>query len=187
MEYEEEPDYDRLRDYFIEVLEKQNEVFDYIYVWSTEEEKKMRRKEYLEEKQHIKKRKNTSKTNSVSHLATKLDSNSNEKEKEKTKRKERRQTTHNMKHLDEEEKNNINRNSPQKKINYKFPTKENSFEGIKGIQDNNQEILNSPINETGRKTNRTRTHNVKRKSSRIEDELKKENEEVCCTEACIII
>ena len=187
MEYEEEPDYDRLRDYFIEVSEKQNEVFDYIYVWSTEEEKKMRRKEYLEEKHHIKKRKNTSKTNSVSHLATKLDSNSNEKEKEKTKRKERRQTTHNMKHLDEEEKNNINRNSPQKKINYKFPTKENSFEGIKGIQDNNQEILNSPINETGRKTNRTRTHNVKRKSSRIEDELKKENEEVCCTEACIII
>ena len=82
----------------------------------------------------------------------------------------------------------MNRNSPQKKINYKFPTKENSFEGIKGIQDNNQQILNSPINETGRKTNRTRTHNVKRKNSRIEnDELKKENEEVCCTEACIII
>ena len=197
MEYEEEPDYDKLRDYFIEVLEKQNDVFDYIYVWSTEEEKRMRKKEYLEEKHHIKKRKNTSKTNSVSHLATKLESTSNvlnnanndekEKEKEKMKRKERRQTTHNIKHLDEEE-NNMNRNSPQKKINYKFPTKENSFEGIKGIQDNNQQILNSPINETGRITNRTRTHNVKRKNSRIEnDELKKENEEVCCTEACIII
>jgi serine/threonine protein kinase len=197
MEYEEEPDYDKLRDYFIEVLEKQNDVFDYIYVWSTEEEKRMRKKEYLEEKHHIKKRKNTSKTNSVSHLATKLESTSNvlnnanndekEKEKEKMKRKERRQTTHNIKHLDEEE-NNMNRNSPQKKINYKFPTKENSFEGIKGIQDNNQQILNSPINETGRIINRTRTHNVKRKNSRIEnDELKKENEEVCCTEACIII
>ena len=197
MEYEEEPDYDKLRDYFIEVLEKQNDVFDYIYVWSTEEEKRMRKKEYLEEKHHIKKRKNTSKTNSVSHLATKLESTSNvlnnannaekDKEKEKMKRIESRQTTHNIKHLDVEE-NNMNRNSPQKKINYKFPTKENSFEGIKGIQDNNQQILNSPINETRRKTNRTRTHNVKRKNSRIEnDELKKENEEVCCTEACIII
>lgn len=197
MEYEEEPDYDKLRDYFIEVLEKQNDVFDYIYVWSTEEEKRMRKKEYLEEKHHIKKRKNTSKTNSVSHLATKLESTSNvlnnanneekENEKEKMKRKERRQTTHNIKHLDEEE-NNMNRNSPQKKINYKFPTKENSFEGIKGIQDNNQQILNSPINETGRKTNRTRTHNVKRGGGGVEnDELKKENEEVCCTEACIII
>ena len=196
MEYEEEPDYDKLRDYFLDVLEKQNEVFDYIYVWSTEEEKKMRKKEYLEEKHHIKKRKNTSKTNSVSHLATKLESTSNvhnnannekNNEKEKIKRKERRQTTHNMKYLEEEE-NNINRNSPEKKINYKFPTKENSFEGIKGIDVNNQQILNSPINESGRKNNRTRTHNVKRKNSRIEnDELKKENEEVCCTEACIII
>ena len=159
MEYEEEPDCDKLRDYFIEVLEKKNDVFDYIYVWSTEEEKRMRKKEYLEEKHHIKKRKNTSKTNSVSHLTTKLESTSNvlnnanndEKEKEKMKRKERRQTTYYIKRLDEEE-NNMNRNSPQKKINYKFPTKENSFEGIKGIQDNNQQILNSPINETGRKT-----------------------------------
>ena len=132
MEYEEEPDYDKLRDYFIEVLEKQNDVFDYIYVWSTEEEKRMRKKEYLEEKHHIKKRKNTSKTNSVSHLATKLESTSNvlnnanndekEKEKEKMKRKERRQTTHNIKHLDEEE-NNMNRNSPQKKLIINFRLK----------------------------------------------------------------
>ena len=42
--------------------------------------------------------------------------------------------------------------------------------------------------ETGRKNNRARTHNIKRKNSRAENanELKRENEEICCTEACII-
>ena len=39
MEYEEEPDYDRLRGYFIDVMEKENEIWDYIYIWSTNEEK----------------------------------------------------------------------------------------------------------------------------------------------------
>ena len=191
MEYEEEPDYDKLRDYFLDVLDKKNELFDYIYDWSTEEEKRMRKKEYLEEKHHIRKRRNTSKTNSV--LATKLESNSilnnnlNNDDKEKIKRKERRQTTHNVinKYLEEEEKNNDRNND--KKINYKFPTKENSLEGGKGITGNkNQQGFNSP--ESGRRNNRTRTHTVKKKNSRYEnDELKKETEEVCCTEACIII
>ena len=119
MEYEEEPDYDKLREYFLDVLDKQHEVFDYIYDWSTEEEKRMRKKEYLEEKHHIRKRKNTSKTNSV--LATKLESNSilnnnlSNDDKEKIKRKERRQTTHNVinKYMEEEEKNN-DRNNDKK-------------------------------------------------------------------------
>ena len=33
MEYEEEPEYDRLRNYFTSVLDKKKEVFDYIYIW----------------------------------------------------------------------------------------------------------------------------------------------------------
>ncbi len=39
MQYEEQPLYDKLRVYFINILEKQNQDFDYIYDWSTEEEK----------------------------------------------------------------------------------------------------------------------------------------------------
>ena len=41
-----------------------------------------------------------------------------------------------------------------------------------------------------RRNSKPRTHNMKRRSSKIENnvnELKRENEEICCTEACIII
>ena len=49
-------------------------------------------------------------------------------------------------------------------------------------------MVNSPVMENGRKNNRARTHNIKRKNSRAENnnELKRENEEICCTEACVI-
>ena len=180
MEYEEEPDYDMLREYFIKIMDKNNEVWDYIYIWSTDEEKEMRRKEYLEEKEKnknntnsninnitkeiTKKRKNTSKTNSVTYLST---------NEENRKRREKRETTNN-------DNNNIN--NSEMKIGYKYATKENSYENNK--------------NDFSRKNIRSRTHNSKRKMSRIEEnknniddvnnELKRENDEVCCTEACFI-
>ena len=183
MEYEEEPDYDRLRNYFMTVLEKNNEVFDYIYIWSTEEEKKQRKKEYLEEKQNKNKRKNTS--NSVSYLPTKIENNTsikNDYNEKKIKRKDKRENTQANKYT-EEEKNLDNRNG-ENKVNYKFATKESSLEDIKGNK--LQKMLNSPEAENNRKSSRTRTHNIKRKNSRVENEIKKENEEICCTEACYI-
>ena len=57
LDYEETPDYENLRDYFLNVLEKQNEDLDYIYIWSTEQEKILRKKEYLEEKEKEKRKK----------------------------------------------------------------------------------------------------------------------------------
>ena len=70
------------------------------------------------------------------------------------------------------------------KINYKYQTNENSSED--GKVNKNKKVLNSP--EKSRKGNRSKTHNnYKRKSTRGENnELKKENEEICCTEACTI-
>ena len=181
MEYEEEPDYDRLRNYFVTVLEKNNEAFDYIYIWSTEEEKKQRIKEYLEEKQNYKKRKNTSK--SVSYLPTKIENNTSVKnDYNEKKRKDKRENTQGNKYT-EEEKNVENRNG-ENKINYKFATKESSLEDVKGNKI--QKMFNSPEAENNRKNSRTRTHNIKRKNSRVENEVKKENEEICCTEACYI-
>ena len=53
MEYEEDPDYERLKEYFKNIIEEKNENFDYIYIWSTEEEKKQRKKEFLEEKKRL--------------------------------------------------------------------------------------------------------------------------------------
>ena len=189
MEYEEEPEYDRLRNYFISVLDKKKEVFDYIYIWSTEEEKQLRRKEYLEQRQNLKDRKKSSKTNSITHMQTKIESLSNiqntdpNNNEEKTRRKSRRENT--KSNMNNKIQENLGMRNGETKINYKFATKENSVEDIKN---KNKNILNSPIAENGRKNSRLRTHNVKRKNSRIENEneLKKENEEICCTEACII-
>ena len=194
LQKKEGPDYDRLRDFFVNVLDKENEVFDYIYVWSTPEEIRQRKKEYSEEKHHIKRRKNTSKTNSVSYLPTKIESTSNKNynnfnanNEEKIKRKEKRNTTHanlNNKYLDEEEKVENRNNEKKITTNFKFATKENSVAGVAG---KNNQILNSPA-VSSRKNSRMRTHNIKRKSSKFDnDELKKENEEVCCTEACIVV
>ena len=189
MEYEEEPEYDRLRNYFTSVLDKKKEVFDYVYIWSTEEEKQLRRKEYLEQRQNLKDRKKSSKTNSITNMQTKIESLSNiqntdpNNNEEKTRRKSRRENT--KSNMNNKIQENLEMRNGETKINYKFATKENSVEDIKN---KNKNILNSPIAENGRKNSRLRTHNVKRKNSRIENEneLKKENEEICCTEACII-
>ena len=43
LEYLEQPDYDMLRELFISILKKENSKFDYIYDWTTPEEKLMRR------------------------------------------------------------------------------------------------------------------------------------------------
>ena len=184
MEYEEEPDYDKLREYFMNVLEKKNEVFDYIYVWSTEEEKNIRR------------RKLTSKTNSITFLQTKIENISNiqhtntntindELTKRRSSKKETNKNNFNNKNNEEENNNKLKQRNSDNKINYKFATKENSIEDAKN---KNQKMVNSPVMENGRKNNRARTHNIKRKNSRAENnnELKRENEEICCTEACVI-
>ena len=206
MEYEEEPDYDKLREYFMNVLEKKNEVFDYIYVWSTEEEKKLRKKEYLEEK-NIRRRKLTSKTNSITFLQTKIENISNiqhtntntindELTKRRSSKKETNKNNFNNKN-NEEDNNKVKQRNSENKINYKFATKENSIEDAKNknqkmvnspAKNKNQKMVNSPVMENGRKNNRARTHNIKRKNSRAENnnELKRENEEICCTEACVI-
>ena len=217
MEYEEEPDYDRLRGYFIDVMEKENEIWDYIYIWSTNEEKELRKKEYLEEKEknqinnlntnnnqnlnkvnninsnnnnnnnnEIFKRKRTKRANSVTFIATREEN------------KKRRETTvilnNNGDNLDKNYNNNseiknkiernINNNS-EMKMNYKFATKENSIQESKNRKNN-----------TSRKNNRSKTHNNNRRRSRFEsnktlnnninNELRRENDAVCCSEACII-
>ena len=217
LDYEETPDYESLRDYFLNVLEKQNEDLDYIYIWSTEQEKILRKKEYLEEKEKEKrkkysnkevikdiqdfavKRNYTSKTNSVTYLPTKVENfttiqnnqNNNqnvaqdgEKEKEKAKRRRIRRdsTLVNYNNRDIEAEQQDDRND-EMKINYKYQTNENSAEDEK--VNKNKKVLNSP--EKSRKGNRSRTHNNKRRSTRVDNnELKKENEEICCTEACTI-
>ena len=73
------------------------------------------------------------------------------------------------------------------KGNYKFVTKENSIEENKN---KTHRMFNSPEIGNNRRNSKPRTHNMKRRSSKIENnvnELKRENEEICCTEACIII
>ena len=189
MEYEEEPDYNKLRDYFKNILERQKESFDYIYIWSTEEEKRLRRKEFLEEK-NLKTRKLTSKTNSITYLQTKMENisniqhtNTNTINEELTRRKSKKEIT--KPNLNNKEENKLKPKNSDNKLNYKFATKENSIEDNKN---RNQRVFNSPVVDNARKNSRARTHNIKRKTSRNDDnnELKRENEEVCCTEACNI-
>lgn len=196
MEYEEEPKYDKLREFFLNVLEKKKEVFDYIYIWSTEEEKRLRKKEYLEEKKNSKEKdkKKMMKNNSNLHTQSKFESFSNiqntdiNNNEEKTKKKFKRDNVKANTNVRYKEDIKLEDRNQNIKINYKFATKESSLNELKN---KNQKILNTPERETGRKNNRTRTHNIKRKNSKIENEdgnnkLKKENEEICCTEACVI-
>ena len=188
MEYEEDPDYERLKDYFKNIIENRNENFDYIYIWSTDEEIKQRKKEFLEEKKRNK-RQITSKTNNLQNLHPKIENtsnfqytNTNTINEEITRRKSKFESAKNNNFFESpnklKERNEGHRNS------YKFVTKENSIEGniIK-----NQHMFHSP--DVGHKrSSKSKTHNVRRKSSihKNNDELKRENEEICCTEACVI-
>ena len=191
MEYEEDPDYERLKEYFKNIIEEKNENFDYIYIWSTEEEKKQRKKEFLEEKKRLS-RQITSKTNNMPLLHTKIENvsnfqhtNTNTINEEITRRKSKFESAKNNKFFERE--NKLKERNETMKGNYKFVTKENSIEENKN---KTHRMFNSPEIGNNRRNSKPRTHNTKRRSSKIENnvnELKRENEEICCTEACIII
>ena len=191
MEYEEDPDYERLKEYFKNIIEEKNENFDYIYIWSTEEEKKQRKKEFLEEKKRLS-RQITSKTNNMPLLHTKIENvsnfqhtNTNTINEEITRRKSKFESAKNNKFFERE--NRLKERNETMKGNYKFVTKENSIEENKN---KTHRMFNSPEIGNNRRNSKARTHNMKRRSSKIENnvnELKRENEEICCTEACIII
>ena len=191
MEYEEDPDYERLKEYFKNIIEEKNENFDYIYIWSTEEEKKQRKKEFLEEKRRMS-RQITSKTNNMPLLHTKIENvsnfqhtNTNTINEEITRRKSKFESAKNNKFFERE--NKLKERNETMKGNYKFVTKENSIEENKN---KTHRMFNSPEIGNNRRNSKARTHNTKRRSSKIENnvnELKRENEEICCTEACIII
>ena len=191
MEYEEDPDYERLKEYFKNIIEEKNENFDYIYIWSTEEEKKQRKKEFLEEKKRLR-RQITSKTNNMPLLHTKIENvsnfqhtNTNTINEEITRRKSKFESAKNNKFFERE--NKLKERNETMKGNYKFVTKENSIEENKN---KTHRMFNSPEIGNNRRNSKARTHNMKRRSSKIENninELKRENEEICCTEACIII
>ena len=191
LEYEEDPDYERLKEYFKNIIEEKNENFDYIYIWSTEEEKKQRKKEFLEEKKRLS-RQITSKTNNMPLLHTKIENvsnfqhtNTNTINEEITRRKSKFESTKNNKFFERE--NKLKERNETMKGNYKFVTKENSIEENKN---KTHRMFNSPEIGNNRRNSKARTHNMKRRSSKIENninELKRENEEICCTEACIII
>ena len=191
MEYEEDPDYERLKEYFKNIIEEKNENFDYIYIWSTEEEKKQRKKEFLEEKKRLS-RQITSRTNNMPLLHTKIENvsnfqhtNTNTINEEITRRKSKFESAKNNKFFERE--NKLKERNETMKGNYKFVTKENSIEENKN---KTHRMFNSPEIGNNRRNSKARTHNMKRRSSKIENnvnELKRENEEICCTEACIII
>ena len=189
MEYVEQPLYDTLRGYFIKVLEKENEDFDYIYDWSTEEEKNLRRKEYLEEINSKKNIKNSSMGGEI-YLSTKNGIESkiqvseiNEEDYNVDEDEERKEINNNKidKYLDEEA---LRKNKTKElKENYKFATKESSLEG-----NNNYRHFNSNNYINGKRSSRHRSSNhIKKKNGKErEHKLNKENEEVCCSEACLI-
>ena len=177
MEYVEQPLYNNLRENFIRIIEKQKEDFDYIYDWSTVEEKKLRRKEYLEEIAS-KKNKKTIPITEDANISTKngieskmqsgeLDKISNNKEKKINK------------YLDEEKIGN--NKTRELKVNNKFATKESSLEGNNNYKKFNSNNINSRRNSKHKNSN----NNI-RKNSENGNELKKENEEICCSQACTI-
>ena len=195
MEYIEQPKYDTLREYFINIIQRENEDFDYIYDWSTEEEKKLRRKEYLEELKTKKNIKNISSTERM-HISsikngkeTKSDpSESNDEEEVK----EKNYINNRNKHLDKE----ILYKSKTKELkdNYRYTTKESSVEGnnnnINTNNNNNFERFNSNyITERRNNRHKNTNHNQRKNHRELENKeykKSKDNEEICCSEACII-
>ena len=91
IEYEEEPLYINLKEYFMKIVEKENEDFDYIYDWSTEEEKILRKKEFLEKLKARKSKKFSStleeEVNSTTKNGIENNMQSNELNREKKKQK----------------------------------------------------------------------------------------------------
>ena len=177
MEYCEQPLYDKLKENFTKIIEKENEDFDYIYDWSTNEEKHLRRKEYLEELNAKKSKKNNSLGEEL-YLSTK---NGETKMQSSVLNEEEVKADNNNidKYLEEEI---VHRKKTKEiKNNYKFATKESSLE------ENNNNIKrfnNNVIN--GRKNSRHKNTNKRNHNKENENAITKKNEEVCCSEACII-
>ena len=176
MEYCEQPLYDKLRENFVKIIEKANEDFDYIYDWSTSEEKKLRRKEYLEELNAKKSKKSNSLGEEI-YLSTK---NGETKMQNSELNEEEVKDNNNIeKYLEEEIIHK--KKTKELKNNYKFATKESSLEENNNtIKRFNSNVINGKKNIRNRNTNR-RKHNKENENTGT-----KENEEVCCTEACII-
>ena len=196
MEYVEQPEYDNLRGYFRKIIEREEEDFDYIYDWSTKEEKELRRKEFYEE---INLQKSNNKNNSIGEglcLSTKngIDSKGENKEIEEDEVSEEEKNINyikyknSSKYLDEE----VMYNSKNKEIkgNHKYATKESSIEGNNNNNNNNKRFNGNYIN--GRVSSRHKSHKNTNHSKRKNDREhrnkdKKSNEEdLCCSEACYI-
>ena len=165
MEYVEQPDYNRIRKFFLKILEKEGQNFDYIYDWTTDEEKKLRKREFLEEKNA----ENTRRNNASERQSSKIESEDlNENE---------------SKVGDKYKEDGVFHKSKNKEIksSYKFATKESSLDG--------KNLNNNAINNNKRHTSRHRSNSHRKRNNRRENEgdLQRENEEVCCSEACVII
>jgi len=165
MEYTQEPDYNRIRNLLLKILEREGQNFDYIYDWTTDEEKILREREFLEEKNAEKTRKNDF---SEKH-SSKIESEDLNEDESKIGNKYKEAT---MLHKNK---------SKEIKSSYKFATKESSLDG--------KNLNNNVMNSNKKHTNNHKSNSHRRRSNRreYEGELQRENEEVCCTEACIII
>ena len=165
MEYVEQPDYNRIRKLLLKILEREGQNLDYIYDWTTDEEKNLRKKEFLEEKNEEKTRKN----------------NVNEKHSSKIESEDLNEDE--SKVGDKYKENGIFHKSRSKEIksSYKFATKDSSLEG--------KNLNNNGINSNKKHSSNHRSNNHRRRTNRRENEgeLQRENEEVCCSEACVII
>jgi hypothetical protein len=165
MEYVEQPDYNRIRKLLLKILEKEGENFDYIYDWTTDEEKKLRKREFLEEKNAEKTRRN----NVSERQSSKIESEDLNEDESKV--------------GDKYKGDGIFHKNKSKEIksSYKFATKESSLDG--------KNLNNNALNNNKRHTSRHRSNSHRKRSNRRENEgeLQRENEEVCCSEACVII
>ena len=176
MQYEEQPLYDKLRVYFINILEKQNQDFDYIYDWSTDEEKEIRKKEYLEE---IKAKKLKTSKSYLEYLSSKNEIEGKEENSEINE--EEFKDTEPNKYNDD--KTGHKNKKKENKNNYKFATKESSIDG------NNINNFNhfNKNNTSDKKNNKHKNNTHKKRIERREnDEGIQREEEVCCSEACKI-
>jgi hypothetical protein len=165
MEYVEQPDYNRIRKLLLKVLEKEGQNFDYIYDWTTDEEKKLRKREFLEEKNAEKTRNN----NTSERHSSKIESEDLNED--------------GSKFGDKYNEDGMFHKSKSREIksSYKFATKESSLDG----KNLNKNIINS----NKKHSSKHKSNNHRRRTNRREneDELQRENEEVCCSETCIII
>ena len=175
MKYEEQPLYDILRGYFKKVVENENEYFDYIYDWSTEEEKKLRKKEFVGDMNGRKSRKTSSFLGEEQPLL-KNGKGENGK-KNDLNNEEGKNKNYDLKKYDEIIHRNRNQDIKlSKKINTKIASKENS------IERNNNNYNNNSFNERRHSYGYRNNNNYQINGNRRNNN----REEVCCSEACKI-